>query len=181
MCRIDIFGKDSLDTYKLYGERMKNWMLYMPIVVFFLRSIPEGILLAFAHYVLVNEKIPIKKLLLSGTILGISSYLIRLLPIHYGVHTIIFLMIYIFIMISVNGIYVLKAIPASIISVFLIFMCDWITVLIYVHVLHIDYETLFSQVSLIEALYSIPALLLATTIVMLGYFYMRQHRNARNA
>lgn len=104
-------------------------MLRLSIIELFLRLIPEGILYAFAMYAFTNtKKIDIKKILICGILLGISIYLIRFLPIHFGVHTILFLMIYIFISVKIIQVEVLNAIAYGLIMVITLFISEWINV-----------------------------------------------------
>lgn len=152
-------------------------MLKIPLILFFIRVIPESILLILFNYIISNEKIDKKRILFSGILLGISSYITRLLPIHFGVHTMIILMIYIFLTAKVNHIDTIRSIQAGIISFIVLFSCDWIFALLYTNILNISFYDLFKH-PIKSAAYSIPSLVLMFSIMMI-IFYIKKYRNKK--
>ncbi|SHK26047.1 hypothetical protein [Tepidibacter formicigenes] len=143
-------------------------MLKLSLLSLFLRTIPEGIMSIFANYVLANKKVDRKKMLVSGILLGISTYLIRFLPIHFGVHTILSIMIYIFLCIKINNIDYFKAISSSIISMIILFVLDWVAVFIYMKVFSINPKILFSK-SIISILFGLPSIVIFSIIFFIIY------------
>ncbi|MBF8984045.1 hypothetical protein IZY60_10900 [Lutibacter sp. B2] len=152
-------------------------MLKIPLILFFIRVIPESILLILFNYIISNEKIDKKRILFSGILLGISSYIIRLLPIHFGVHTMIILMTCIFLTSKVNQINIISSIQASIISFIVLFTCDWIFALFYTNILNISFYDLFKH-PIKSVAYSIPSLVLMFSIMMI-IFYIKKYRNKK--
>ncbi|MGI6712658.1 MAG: hypothetical protein ACOX4L_08080 [Bacillota bacterium] len=61
----------------------------MTLIRLVLQGIPENIALVTLGFVLVKAKIEWKKIIVLGVILAISAFLVRLLPITFGLHTII--------------------------------------------------------------------------------------------
>jgi hypothetical protein len=143
-------------------------VLKLSLLSLFLRTIPEGIMSIFANYVLANKKVDRKKMLVSGILLGISTYLIRFLPIHFGVHTILSIMIYIFLCIKINNIDYFKAISSSIISMIILFVLDWVAVFIYMKVFSINPKILFSK-SIISILFGLPSIVIFSIIFFIIY------------
>ena len=78
-------------------------MLRLTLFEFLVRIIPEAFILMFALFALCNMKISIKRYVISSIMFGIFEYGVRMLPINYGVNTIlgIFIMI-IIISIKIN-------------------------------------------------------------------------------
>ncbi|HDI3077009.1 TPA: hypothetical protein PL626_003108 [Clostridium botulinum] len=85
-----------------------------------MRLTPESFLLIFIVQAFSNSKISKNKYILSSILLATTIYSIRLLPIHYGVHTILNIIAIVLICIFINEVTPIKAIPYSLIlSIFL--------------------------------------------------------------
>ncbi|AXG94110.1 hypothetical protein AGE29_11795 [Clostridium botulinum] len=85
-----------------------------------MRLTPESFLLIFIVQAFSNSKISKNKYILSSILLATTIYSIRLLPIHYGVHTILNIIAIILICIFINEVTPIKAISYSLIlSIFL--------------------------------------------------------------
>ncbi len=68
-------------------------MLKLSIVEFVARAIPEAFLLIFAVYTFSNTRMNKKNYLLSSFLMLIMIFIIRSLPISYGIHTILSIMV----------------------------------------------------------------------------------------
>ncbi|AKL94661.1 hypothetical protein CACET_c11960 [Clostridium aceticum] len=137
-------------------------MLRLPILALFLRTIPEGIILVSVVYMILNKPLE-KKICIAGGLLGIATYVIRMFPIHFGVHLILILIIVIFLLNKINHIDFYKAVTASIVSFILIVICESITIIFYVNILGISTEKILNQ-SLSSILLGMPSLLLLICI-----------------
>ncbi|MBY6873964.1 hypothetical protein HYH37_12325 [Clostridium botulinum] len=85
-----------------------------------MRLTPEYFLLIFIVQAFSNSKISKNKYILSSILLATTIYSIRLLPIHYGVHTILNIIAIVLICIFINEVTPIKAISYSLIlSIFL--------------------------------------------------------------
>lgn len=120
-------------------------MLKQPIFTIFIRLLPEAFLFIYSIYRLTNTKTDFKKILISSFICGIGIYTIRLLPIHFGVHTIIAIMLYIFIAIKLNNIEIYKAITTVLLEMILLFMTDLTLILFYTKLFPYKADILFGQ------------------------------------
>nr|WP_205604344.1 hypothetical protein [Clostridium sporogenes] len=90
------------------------------VIELFIRLTPESFLLIFIVQAFSNIKINKNKYILSSILLAITIYFIRLLPIHYGVHTILNIIAIVLICIFINEVTPIKAISYSLIlSIFL--------------------------------------------------------------
>ncbi|ACQ54520.1 hypothetical protein [Clostridium botulinum] len=95
-------------------------MLKIGVIELLMRLTPESVLLIFIVQAFSNSKISKNKYILSSILLATTIYSIRLLPIHYGVHTILNIIAIILICIFINEVTPIKAISYSLIlSIFL--------------------------------------------------------------
>ncbi len=92
-------------------------MLKIGITELFVRTLPESFLVIFVIQAFSNSKMKKSKYVLSSILLSIIVYSIRLLPIHYGVHTILNLIAIILVCTFINEITTIKAITYSLILV----------------------------------------------------------------
>ena len=106
-------------------------MLKLSLFEFIVRSIPEEFLFVLAVHAFSKTGINLKRYLLSGTLFSITVYLIRLLPIQYGVHTILSLIVLIVLVSFINKIDIIKSIRAGIIIFILDFICEGLIFLLY--------------------------------------------------
>lgn len=96
-------------------------------------------------------------------------YLIRMLPIHYGVHTILSLIACIILVVSINKIDILKSIQAVIVAMILGFISEAINVLIIQVVLKADMKVIFEN-PVQKILYGIPSLIVWGSCIGVYYF-----------
>lgn len=144
-------------------------MLSLSFQEFFLRVIPEEFLFIFAVYAFSKTMINIKKYFMASGLLVVIAYLIRLLPIQYGVHTIIGIVAMIAISTNINRINIIKAIQASIGVIIIEFLCEGINILIIQYVLKKDINYVFSNPNE-KILYGIPSMSIFACVVILYYW-----------
>lgn len=144
-------------------------MLKLLPIVYFFYTIPEGILGAYASFVLSNEKINWKKLILSGLFFSITTYMIRLLPVKLGIHTMLILLAYIFIVIKFNHIYYIRAIISCTFFMVALFISEQAVLYILIQ---------WTRLSIIEVLnspleiflFGIPSLFMVFVLIRLVAF-----------
>ncbi|MBU3159996.1 hypothetical protein KPL37_09555 [Clostridium frigoris] len=146
-------------------------MLRLTLLEVFLRALPEAMLLIFAVYAFSKTVINVKRYILSIIIYVIAVYIIRLLPIQYGVHTILNIIAIIVLTISINKISIIKAIQASIMAMVLEFICEGINMFIIQHIFKVNVINILSNTSL-KILYGIPSLVIFAAIAFTYYFYL---------
>ncbi len=152
-------------------------VLQVPLLSLFLTLIPEGILLILGNYVITKTEINIKKILISGFLLGISAYMIRLTRIPFGLHLVFNLILSILISIFINNISFSKAIYSSFSGLLILSALDMLITSIYLNFLGIDFKSLDSllQNPFSRALFSLPSLI--TFLVFILILYIRNHQN----
>lgn len=93
------------------------------------RIIPEAFVLIFAMITLSDTKFNVKRYIISSLLLAIGEYFIRMLPINYGVPTILDIFIMIIIMRTINKTDVILSIKSSLITTIGLFIFEGLNVL----------------------------------------------------
>ena len=142
-------------------------MLGLPIEYTLIRSFPESIIMVFATNILWNLSLSKKEIFKYGIILGLSITLIRSLPIVFGMHTILIMVVYaIMISMLMN-----KQPVKSMLSTCLIFasliLSEAVYMMISVYILGIEEKLLLGVYNMNSALMSLPSLLVFLLIVIL--------------
>lgn len=155
-------------------------MLQQNILSLFTRMLPEAFLVIYAIYRLTNTNVNMKKILISSVIGGIGVYATRLFPIHFGVHTIIAIMLYIILAVNLNKIEMYKAITSALVSQILLFISDFIFIIIYTNCFKFPSEVIVGK-TWISAVAGIPPLILFYLIILLiAFFYEKRKNNEQN-
>lgn len=141
-------------------------MLKLSIIEFFLRTLPESFMVILAAYAFCKKRIDIKSIFISTVLFSILTFLIRMLPIHFGVHTIIMFMIYVLLMTFVNNLDVIKCTSSGLISIIVLLASECINVFMITKVLKLDINIIFKD-PLNKLLYGIPSLIIFCAIIMI--------------
>lgn len=152
--------------------------LSLTILEMILGAVPEGFLLIFACYVLSKTPINKKNWLVSGLTLGVSAYLIRLLPIHFGIHTLLLFMVYNFLSVWINNIDIMKSLSSSLIASIMLMVFEVVSIMVMTEVIHLDIDALFEN-SFVKVLFGIPHLLLFGAAIFLIYKIPKRHHSSR--
>lgn len=150
-------------------------MLQLSLLEFFFRTLPESFIYIWAGYIFSNNKIGKTKFILSSILLSLCTFFIRLLPIHFGVHTILFLVVYILICALINKIDIIESISSGLISVIILFICEGVNVLILSELFQIDIETAFKK-PITKILHGSPSLFLFGLVIGILYRIISKRR-----
>lgn len=104
-------------------------MLKLTLFEYVLRSIPESFLIVFIIGLICRNRIVTKNYILSSVILSIFQFIIRLLPINYGVHTLLGVFATIIIMVKINNTDITKTIRGTLIATLILFSCEWVNMM----------------------------------------------------
>jgi len=115
-------------------------MLKLTWIELFLRSIPEMFALIGGIHIISRKAFNIPKYIFSSIVLSILTFLVRWLPINFGVHTIINIILVISIMIIIE-IPVIKAIYSTLLMFFILSLSEFLN-MILLNLLNIDIESL---------------------------------------
>lgn len=150
-------------------------MLQVSLMEIFLRGIPESVLYIFVSYLFAKKKINKKSYFVSSILFAIAAYLVRKLPIHFGVHTIVIMMIYIIINILINKIPIDKAISSILSGMILLLICEWINLFILNDYLKVNIQVMMNH-PLMKTLYMMPSLILFICFIYLFYIFVYKNK-----
>lgn len=143
-------------------------MLKITPLEFFTRGLPEAFLFIFAAYVFSKRFVNIKRYIISSVLYGFMAYIVRFLPIHYGVHTIINVFIIITLTVNINKFDLISSIRSAITVIILQFICEGINVLIIQYIFNADMNHVFND-PVLKILYGIPSIIIFGAISLICY------------
>lgn len=152
-------------------------MLRITFLEFVFRSIPESFLFLLATYILCYKRINLQKYLISSIFVALTTYLIRMLPVVFGVHTIISTVLIILILVNICKIPVLKAIPCCLILTTILSICEFINIFVLENLFKLDIKVLFND-QIRKILYSSPSIILFAFFIFI--FYISIYKNKRS-
>lgn len=153
-------------------------MLKLTPMEFLVRGLPEAFLFIIAAYAFSKKVINIKKYIISSILYGLMTYLVRFLPIHYGVHTIINVFVLIIITVNINKIDLIASIRSAITTIILQFICEGINVLIIQYIFNIDINYVFSD-PVLKTLYGIPSIIVFACVAITYYIRLLRRRELK--
>ena len=146
-------------------------MLELHPIELLLRGIPESFLYLLGIYVFSKVRINKRKFIKASLITALVMYCIRVLPINYGVHTILSILFIIFLSIFYNKIDSIQAIKSTIIIFLIQFLSEGINMFIIMSIFNKNLEGLFNNV-IYKTLLGLPSLII--TLIILYSFYKKE-------
>lgn len=143
-------------------------MLNLQPIEFFLRGLPEGFIFIFAIYAFSKKKIDSKRYITTSIISAIVIFLVRMLPINYGVHTILAMGIVICLSVLINKIDTIKCIKSVLIYTILQFLSEGINIFIIENLCKVDMNEVFTNVVL-KSIYGLPSLAILGSTIAIYY------------
>lgn len=150
-------------------------MLRLTWFEFFVRAIPEQFLFIIAIHAFSKTGIDFKKYLLSGILASILAYLIRLLPIQYGVHSLLGLIMLIITVSFINKIDIIKSIRGGIITFIICFILEGINLSFIQFVLKKDLNIMLND-PISKTITGLPSLIVFGIIVVLYYYRLYKRK-----
>lgn len=148
-------------------------MLELTAFEFIVRTIPEAFIFIFSCYLLSSNKINIKRYVISSILLAIGICFIRILPINYGVHTILSIIIQTIILATISKIDAILALKASIITTICLFIIELLNLLGLSYIYKGQLETLMSN-PVSKTMYGLPSL--GGFAIISFCYYLRKKR-----
>lgn len=145
-------------------------MLKLTTIEIIFRAIPEGFLYMLGFYAFSKTRVNLKRYIISSILGGGLIGVVRALPISYGIHTILLIILLAGLCTFINKINTIKAIQAGILVFVSMFICEAINVLLIYSVFAKNMEYIFSDPKL-KIIYGIPSLVIMGTC--LGIYYRR--------
>ena len=158
----------KIDRLEYLVKTTEEEMLKVTFFETLVRGIPEALTMMLAMYAFADRKVEKKEYLTSSLILSLVVYLIRLLPINYGVHTILNIFVLIFLAFNINKIDLIVSIKASILILMILFLCEGLNLWIIENVLNKNIDILFQSI-LNKVIYGIPSTIMFSVTVVSYY------------
>lgn len=149
-------------------------MLKLSAIELFTRLIPEVLILIFASYAFSKTKIDGKKYVISVIILGMCVFTIRMLPINYGVHTILNIIALTVIVSCINKIDIIAAIKSSLVTAVLLFVSEGINVVLLKLTIGTNKLNEIIENPITKTIYFLPSLFGLAIIVTIYYYYLKK-------
>ena len=154
-------------------------MLKLTVFEFIIRTIPEAFIVIFACYIIANNKPNIKKYIISSILFAICVYFIRILPINYGVNTILSIIVQTMILTNINKIDVIQSIKSSLITIICLFSLEMLNLL----TLSFIFKDQLKEVMLnpiLKIIYGLPSLIVF--LILTGcYYVIKEKGKIKNA
>lgn len=148
-------------------------MLRLQPIEFILRAIPEGFLFILAVYIFSKTEIDKRKYITSSIVYAVTIFLVRLLPINYGVHSILALLFLVLFITIYNKIDTIKVMRSVLIIFIIQFLTEGLNIIILNLIPNIDLDSLLNS-ALIKNILGLPSLAAAYLIVYL--FYLKNNK-----
>ena len=142
-------------------------MLESSLVYIITRTFPESLILVLSGVVLLGINIDKKRIFKDGIILGMIIGIIRLLPITFGVHSILSMISLCIILLRYDNNDIVKSMVSNCLVWISLALSECIYILISISFLNIKVERLTDNTTLQGAIITLPSLLIMFLIVLL--------------
>jgi hypothetical protein len=150
-------------------------MLEVTWIEFFLRLIPETFILIGGIHIFTKKSLDIPKYIIASIVMSIISFLIRWLPIYFGVHMMINIILCISIMVIIN-IPLTKAIYSTLLMFFLLSLGEFFN-MIGLSLLNINIEV---ESPFIKCLFGMPSLIIMWLLIISINWLLKKKEGIRN-
>jgi hypothetical protein len=140
------------------------------------RIIPEALFFVWAFYTLSQTKIKLKRYFLSSIIGVMLVCGVKLLPIDFGVHTLILIAGYIITNVVINQINIIKSIVVTLGVIIIEFICEIIDLFVIENIFKANTEYIFSN-SQLKILYELPSFLFFVLFIIIVKFLISKIEN----
>jgi len=151
-------------------------MLEISLIDLIGRTIPEGLFFVWAFYTLSQMKIELNKYFLSAVVIIILICGVKLLPIHFGVHTLLIMVGIVIINIVINRIDIIKSILLTIGVIIIEFVSEIIDLAILQYLFKVDTAYIFSN-SKLKVLYGLPSFFFFIFFILILKFLINKIEN----
>lgn len=138
-----------------------------------IRAIPETLLFVGASFVLTKTKIDKKNFILSSCILCILPYITRLLPVDFGITSLLSLIFLVFSNVKINKIKPVASIKASVLIYITMFLSEFISITFMQVVLKLNMNEIFKN-TVMRAIAGIPSLFIFAIFIFIVHKVSKQ-------
>lgn len=143
-------------------------MFILWLIELIVRIIPEAILFVGASFILTKTKIDKKNFVLSSLIFLISVYIIKSLPVDFGITSLLLLVFLIFLNMKVNNIKPIPSIKASVVIFITMFVSEFISIVFMQVVLKLNMNEIFKNPAT-RSISGIPSLFIFAIVIFIIY------------
>lgn len=154
-------------------------MLKLSVFELFARLIPEVLVFIFAAYVFTKTKIEGKQFIISSVLLGICVFTIRMLPINYGVHTILNIIMLTIIACTVIKADIIEGIKSSLLTAIILFALEGINIMILRMLVGENLENIISN-PVTKTLCTLPSLIGLLVVVWIYYKQLKRRKKLKD-
>ncbi|OPJ61957.1 hypothetical protein [Clostridium oryzae] len=152
-------------------------MLRLSWIEIFLRLIPEMLLVNWGICVVAKQKISANKYIASSVIMGFVTFMVRKLPIYYGVHTFIILILTICSM-AIIGLPIIKAMYGTLAMFTLLSFSELINVVL-LDIFSINTSSRFTNV-IVKSICGIPSIIIMLIVIKSVDYFVRKGLKLKN-
>lgn len=138
-----------------------------------IKGIPEGLLIFLGLYIISGISFDKDKILVSGLLYSIITYCIRLLPISFGIHTLIIFFFVVLVSRFFNGIEISDSIKSTLIMDMCILLCELINILLLQSIFG-EYTQVILQDTFKKTIYSTPSTIILAIIIFVIYKFRKR-------
>jgi hypothetical protein len=120
----------------------------IPLLALIFQGIPEQIAVATLAFVIANIPLSWKKIMVIGVILAVSSYLIRLMPITFGIPTVLLMGVLCILLLLLGKSNLNSSLLASLLSFLSLIIAETVAVAIQTNLLKISIEAILNNLTL---------------------------------
>ncbi|WP_027631992.1 hypothetical protein [Clostridium hydrogeniformans] len=150
-------------------------MLETKFIELILRGLPETFIVILLSHLLLRKPIYRKNCLISSILLTSLGFLVRLLPIHYGVHIVLNVFIYILILVNTLNFSLNEAVSASIITFILQLTSEAANIFLITTFISPNLD-LNNLGPICKTLYGLPSLIIMIILTSLYYFHSKKRK-----
>ena len=151
-------------------------MLHSLLGYILARSFPEEIIVLFIGCYFLNLKVPVKTLLQKGLALGLVVSLIRMLPISFGIHTIIGMACILFVLVELSKDSFINCIMAICKVILCLTLSEGIYIYLLTGLFNVPEKLLVYNYTITGAIYTLPSLGIFVLLAFLLEFCIRKIR-----
>lgn len=147
----------------------------VPILVLLFAGIPENIALATLAFVLAKVELEWKKIFSIGVILALNAYLLRLLPITFGVHTIVNIGLLIVLLSVFTQADLVASVISSFLSILALIVVETLNYIIILPLFNIPIKTVINS-PILRILIGLPLVIILFLISYIVKIYQKREK-----
>lgn len=153
-------------------------MLKLTVFEFIFRTLPEAFLFILVGYAFSKTKINVIRYIISSILYAVAVYFIRLLPINYGIHTILGIICMNILICYVNRIDIILAIKSSIIATIVLFFLEGLNMLTLSFLFKDQLETIMYD-SKLKTICGLPSIVCFAIVIWCYYHFFNKKEHVK--